>query len=75
MQPRDRWRFPFYADYITAINGEAVTQRVKVIERFGGSFRVKSSKPLRVAELENPIPRGMSELIPVESVHDSRRTP
>ena len=70
---RERWRFPFYADYITVIHGETLVQRVKVLEKFSGVYKVKSAGDLRVPELINPVPAGVFQALPIEAVHDARR--
>ena len=70
---RSRWRFPFYADYIAVIDDETVTQRVKVMERFGGLYVVKCSEGLRVPELKQPVPSALRQAVPVEAVHETRR--
>lgn len=69
---RERGRFPFYAYYIAIIDGDVVIQRVKVLEQFDGNYKVKSAGNLRVPELINPVPAGVVQTLPIESVHDAR---
>ena len=67
---RARWQFPFCAEYISVLDGETLVQHVTVMERFGGSYSVTCDDGLRVAYLKNPVPSGVSELVPTESVRE-----
>ena len=75
IRARARWQFPFYAYYISVDDGETVIQRIQVLERFIGRYRVRSIEPLRVPELNKPVPPGVSYPIDIEAVHEKRRGP
>ena len=68
IRARARWRFPFYADYISVLNGETVTQRVKVLERFGGQYRIEALELTKIHALNKPLPPGVSHPVPVETI-------
>jgi hypothetical protein len=70
---RAPWSFPFYADYIAVIHGKTMVQRVKVLEKFSGVYKIKSAGNLRVPDLINPVPAGVFQTLPIEAVHDARR--
>lgn len=50
--------FPFFANYVTTINGETVAEPVEVIARFGRRYKIRTIKEMRIDEYVFPVRPG-----------------
>ena len=66
--PRRPWIFPFIADYRFVERGIRHCQIVRVLERFGGQYRIEALELTKIHALNKPLPPGVSHPVPVETI-------
>lgn len=62
-------KYPFFADYVAQDDSEQKRQRVIVLARFKGRFRIRAITETRLTDIKQPIQAGQTARVRVSSVH------